>query len=265
LKIGIIAGSGKLPVILAQEIQNAGKQAIIISVSKDADESLKSLTPDFHQLGVGQVKKIINTFLDFNVKELAIIGKVSKDTLFNPLHFDTKAIKIVSKLKDKSDSSLFSAIADEIESSGIKIIDQRQYLGKLLPEKDVLTKNKPSKSQLHDIEYGMELAKKVSELGIGQTVVVKDQIILAVEAIEGTDEAIRRGAKLCKGGAVIAKASKSDQDFRFDVPTIGPNTIDVLMESKASVLAIEYGKAFLLEREFTIHKADEAKISLIVI
>lgn len=265
MKIGLIAGSGKLPVILTEEILNSGKQALAISISKDSDESLKNLTPDFYQFNVGQVNKIINTLVNNNIKELIIIGKVPKSTLFDLFHFDTKAIKIISRLKDKSDSSLFSAIANEMESSGINLIDQRQYLSKLLPVKGILTKNKPSKSQLCDIEYGMELARKVSELDIGQTVVIKDQIILAVEAVEGTDESIRRGSKLCKDGAVIAKASKSDQDFRFDVPTIGPDTIDVLIESKASVLAIEYGRAFLLDKEITLSKADKAKISIVVV
>lgn len=265
MKIGIVAGSGKLPVILTEQILNLGRQALVVSISKDSDESLKKLTPDFYKFSVGQVNKIINTFINNNIKELVIIGKVPKNTLFDLLHLDTKAIKIIGKLKDKSDSSLFSAISNEIESSGINLIDQRQYLSNLLPEKGILTKNQPSKSQLYDIEYGMELAKKVSELDIGQTVVVKDQIILAIEAVEGTDEAIRRGAKLCKEGAVIAKASKSDQDFRFDVPTIGPDTIDVLIESKAFALAIEHGRAFLLDREITLSKANKAKISIVVI
>jgi len=265
LKIGVIAGSGNLPVILTQQIKSTGKQVLVISITKDANESLKTLSSEFYELGVGQIKKIINILLESEVGEISIIGKVSKDALLNPLHLDTKAIKILCKLKDRSDASIFSAVAEEIESSGIKLIDQRTYLGNLLPEKGILTKYKPSKSQLHDVEYGMSLAKNVSELGIGQTVVVKEKIILAVEAIESTDETIRRGGKYCNGGAVIAKASKSDQDFRFDVPTVGPDTIDVLIESRASVLAIEYGRAFLINPELTIRKADEAKIALIVV
>jgi hypothetical protein len=265
LKIGVIAGSGNLPVILTQQIKNAGNQVLVISITKDANKSLKTLSTEFYELGVGQIKKIINTLLESDVSEMSIIGKISKDILLNPLHLDTKAIKILCKLKDKSDASIFFAVAEEIGSSGIKLIDQRLYLSNLLPEKGVLTKHKPSHSQLLDVEYGISLAKNVAELGIGQTVVVKDQIILAIEAIEGTDEAIRRGGKLCNGGAVIAKSAKSNHDFRFDVPTIGPDTIDVLIESKASVLAIEYGKAFLIEPEFTILKANEAKIAIVVV
>lgn len=265
MKIGVIAGSGNLPVILTQQIKNAGNQVLVISITKDANKSLKTLSTEFYELGVGQIKKIINTLLESDVSEMSIIGKISKDILLNPLHLDTKAIKILCKLKDKSDASIFFAVAEEIGSSGIKLIDQRLYLSNLLPEKGVLTKHKPSHSQLLDVEYGISLAKNVAELGIGQTVVVKDQIILAIEAIEGTDEAIRRGGKLCNGGAVIAKSAKSNHDFRFDVPTIGPDTIDVLIESKASVLAIEYGKAFLIEPEFTILKANEAKIAIVVV
>jgi len=265
LKIGVIAGSGNLPVILTQHLRNIDKQVLVISITKDADESLKTLASEFYQISIGQVKKIINTMLESDAREISIIGNVSKATLFNPLHFDTKAIKILSSLKDRSDASIFAAVAEELESSELRIIDQRLYLGNLLPDKGILTKHKPSSSQLLDVEYGISLARKVSELGIGQMVVIKDKTVLAVEAIEGTDETIRRGGKLCDGGAVIAKASKSDQDFRFDVPTVGPNTIDVLIESSASVLAIEYGKTFLVEPELTIQKANEAKIALVVV
>lgn len=265
MKLGVIAGAGVLPVVLTQEAKRAGRQVLVISITKDADERLSSLTPEFYQIGVGQLKKIFDTLVRANVKEIAIIGRVSKDLLFRPMHLDTKIIKILSKLRNKSDSSIFEAIAAEIESMGIGLIDQRLYLGELLPQKGVITKRQLSRDQERDIEYGMDLARKVAELGIGQTVVVKDQIPLAIEAIEGTDEAIRRGGKLCKGGAVVAKAARADHDFRFDVPTIGPDTIDVLIESKAAVLAVESAKAFLLEPEKTIRKANKAKISLVIV
>lgn len=265
MKLGVIAGAGGLPAILTQEAKRAGRETLIISITKDGDERLSSLTPEFYQIGVGQVKKILDTLVKMDVKEIAIIGGVSKDILFKPMHLDAKAIKILSKLRNKGDSTIFEAFAEEIESTGIRLIDQRLYLGKLLPQKGVVTKRKLSQEQERDIEYGMDLAKKMAGLGIGQTVVVKDQVPLAIEAIEGTDEAIRRGGKLCKGGAVIAKAANKDHDFRFDVPTIGPDTVDVLIESKAAVLAMESGKAFLLEPEETIQKANKAKISLVVV
>ncbi len=265
MRFGVIAGSGDLPVILTQQLKNIGRQVIVISITKDANESLKDIASEFHQISVGQVKKIINTLLNADVKEISIIGKISKNVLFSPYRFDTKAIKILSKAKDRSDSSLFSAIADEIESSGIKLVDQRLYLSNLLPQKGVLTTTKPSKSQLEDVEFGMDLAKKSSELGIGQTVIVKNGVVIAVEAIEGTDSAIRRAGSLCNGGMVIAKSAKQGQDFRFDVPTVGPKTIDALIEAKASVLAIEYQKAFLIEPKLTIQKANDAKIAIVVI
>jgi DUF1009 family protein len=264
--VGMIAGAGALPVILAQEIRRAGKQLLIISVTKDADMRLSSLSsPEFYQIGVGQIKKIISTLVEMGVMELIIIGRMSKNILFRPKHLDAKAIRILSKLKDKSDPSIFAAVAAEIESAGIKLVDQRLYLSKLLPQKGVITKRKPTKTQWRDIEYGMDLARKVAELGIGQTVVVKNQMPLAIEAIEGTDEAIRRGGKLCNGGAVVTKAARPDQDFRFDVPTVGPDTVHVLAESDAAVLAFESGKAFLLESEETVHKASKAGISLVAV
>ena len=264
MKLGVIAGAGVLPVILTQEAKHAGRQVLVISITKNADERLNSLTPEFYQIGVGQFKKILDTLVKMDVKETVVIGRVSKDLLFKPMHLDVRAIKILSKLRNKSDPSIFGAIAEEIESRGIRLIDQRLYLGKLLPQKGVMTKRKLSRDQERDVEYGMDLARKVAELGIGQTVVVKDQVPLAIEAIEGTDEAIRRGGKLCRGGAVVAKAARPDHDFRFDVPTVGPDTIDILVDSKAAVLAVEAGKAFLLEPEETIRKANKANISLVI-
>ncbi|MGQ9608869.1 MAG: LpxI family protein [bacterium] len=265
MKVGIIAGSGYLPVILAQEIKKSGKEIVCIAVTKDPEEKLKNLVDEFYLISVGRVKKIIKTLSISNASEIIIIGKVSKNLLFKPMHFDASAIRIISKLKNKSDLSLFKAIADEFESNGLNLIDQRVYLGCLLPPKGVLTKHEPSKSQWLDIEYGMSLAREIAKLGIGQTIIVKEQTILAVEAIEGTDETIRRAGKLCNGGFVVTKASIPDQDFRFDVPTIGPNTIDALIESKASVIAVEYEKSFLLEPDISIQKANEAKIAIVVV
>ncbi len=264
MKLGVIAGAGALPVILTQEARDAGRQMIVVSITKNADERLSSLATEFYQIGAGQFKKILDTLVKMGVKETAVIGRVSKDLLFKPMHLDLRAIKVLSKLRNKSDPSIFGAIAEEIESTGIKLIDQRLYLGKLLPQKGIMTKRKLSRDQERDVEYGMDLARKVAELGIGQTVVVKDQVPLAIEAIEGTDEAIRRGGKLCKGGAVVAKIARADHDFRFDVPTIGPDTIDVLAGSKAAVLVVEAGKTFLLEPEETIRKANKVNISLVI-
>lgn len=265
MKVGIIAGSGYLPVILAQEIKKSGKEIVCIAVTKDPEEKLKDLVDEFYLISVGRVKKIIKTLSNSNASEIIIIGKVSKNLLFKPMHFDASAIRIISKLKNKSDLSLFKAIADEFESNGLNLIDQRVYLGCLLPPRGVLTKHEPSKSQWQDIEYGMSLAREIAKLGIGQTIIVREQTVLAVEAIEGTDETIRRAGKLCDGGFVVTKASIPDQDFRFDVPTIGPNTIDALIESKASVIAVEYEKSFLLEPDISIQKANEAKIAIIVV
>ncbi len=265
MKLGVIAGAGVLPVILTQEARDAGRQMIVVSITKDVDERLSSLATEFYQIGAGQFKKILDTLVKIGVKETVVIGRVSKDLLFKPMHLDIRAIKILSKLRNKSDPSIFGAIAEEIESTGIKLIDQRLYLGKLLLQKGVMTKRKLSRDQERDVEYGVDLARKVAELGIGQTVVVKDQVPLAIEAIEGTDEAIRRGGKLCKDGAVVAKVARTDHDFRFDVPTVGPDTIDVLAESKAADLVIEAGKTFLLEPEETIRKANKANISLVIV
>jgi hypothetical protein len=251
--------------VLTQQAKQTGKRVVVIGITKDVDERLISLASEFYQISVGRINKITNTLVKRDARDTVIIGKVPKNTLLKPMLLDTGAIKILNRLKDKGDHSIFKAISEQLESSGINLLDQRLYLKELLPKKGVITKQKPSKAQWQDIEYAMSLAREVSALGIGQTVVVKDQMPLAVEAVEGTDETIRRGGMLCRGGAVVAKAAKPDQDFRFDVPTIGPDTMDVLAESKAAVLAIESGKAFILSLNETVQKANSAKLCLVVV
>lgn len=265
MKIGLVAGGGRLPLILAEEIRRLGNDLVIISLSKDVEQELRALSSKFYHINVGQVKKIIETLSKDNVDGVIIIGKIPKSVIFKPFGFDSKALKILSRLKDKSDLSIFKAIASEFESAGLTLMDQRTYLGKLLPSKGVLTKRHPSETEAMDIEYGITIAREIARLGIGQAVAVKDKTIIAVEGIEGTDEMILRSGSLCSEGITIVKTAKPDQDFRFDVPTVGPNTIDALISSKAKTLAIESGKVFVIDIETTVLKADQAKICIAVV
>lgn len=265
MRIGLVAGGGRLPLILAEEIKRLGNDLVIIGLSKDIEQELRALSPQFYLINVGQIRKIIETLSKNNVDGVIIIGKIPKSVIFRPFGFDSRALKILSRLKDKSDPSIFKAIAGEFESAGLKLLDQRTYLGKLLPSKGILTKRHPSEIEATDIEYGITIAREIARLGIGQAVAVKDRTIVAVEGIEGTDEMILRSGILCSEGITIVKTAKPDQDFRFDVPTVGPNTIDALIRSKAKTLAIECGKVFVVDLETTVSKADQAKISIAVV
>lgn len=264
-KLGIIAGSGYLPVCMAKEAKTQGRIPIVVSITEKAHPELSEVAEKFTQYSLFQVKKITDYLSDAGVKEIALIGRPRKSTLFNPLRVDLKALKILAKAKTKSDHSLLDAVVNELESDGFRVIDQRTYLKSLLCEPGVLTKRHPKKSEMQDVEYGISLARKIADLDIGQTVVVKDQMPLAIEAIEGTDEAIRRGGKLGGKGAVVVKVARAEHDFRFDVPTVGPKTIDVMAEVGAKVLAIEAKRTFVLNLESIKKKASQHKISVIVV
>ena len=264
-KLGIIAGSGNLPELLASAAKRYDRQPIIICVTNNYSSNLPQVAVEFHQFHVGQLKKIINTLRDAEIQELALIGKVNKDVLLKPLWLDSLSRKILAKARNgrKSDSSILKVLVEELESMGFVVIDQRRFLSNLLFKVGVFTKRKPSQSEWPDIYYGIDLARQVASLDIGQTVVVKNRMPLAIEAIEGTDEAIRRGGRLGGAGVVVAKAASVDHDFRFDVPTVGPSTLEVMKESSAIVLAIDAKRTFLLDAENVIKEANEHNISIV--
>jgi DUF1009 family protein len=196
-----------------------------------------------------------------------LIGKVYKGVLLKPLWLDSLSRKILvkSRNKRKIEYSILKILVEELESMGFVVIDQRRFLSSLLFKAGVLTKRKPSKSEWQDIRYGIDLARKMAGLDIGQTVVVKNQIPLAIEAMEGTDETILRGGQLGGDGVVVAKAASIDHDFRFDVPTVGASTIKVMKECSAKVLAIDAERTFLLDAENVIKEANESKISIVAV
>lgn len=264
-KLGIIAGSGYLPVCMAKEAKKEGRIPIVVSITENAHPELSKVAEEFSQYSPFQIGKITGLLSDAGVREIALIGKVCKSILFNPLRFGLKALKILAKAKTKSDHSILDAVVEELESDGFKVIDQRKYLTSLLCKPGALTRRHPKKSEMQDVEYGISLARSIAELDIGQTVVVKDLMPLAIEAIEGSDEAIRRGGKLGGKGAVVAKVARPGHDFRFDVPTVGPKTIDVMAEVGAKVLAIEAERAFVVNLESVQEKSSQHRISVIAV
>ncbi|MFH1562203.1 MAG: UDP-2,3-diacylglucosamine diphosphatase LpxI [Nitrospirota bacterium] len=263
IKIGLIAGRGELPLILAKQIKKEKFELIIISLIKDARKELQAIANRFYVFDLGQVQTIIDTFISEGVQQLFMIGKVGKEIIFDTARLDSKAKAILAKLRDKDDNAIMKAIVEELGNTGIKVLDQTQYLSSLLVTKGVLTKKQPDAKQWLDIEYGMMMAKEIARLNIGQAVVVKDGTVLAVESIEGTDETILRAGRLGKEGLVVAKTSKFGHDVRFDIPTVGSSTIKTLVKAKAEVLAIESGKVLIADKDKMIKEADRAGIVIV--
>ena len=262
-KLGIIAGAGELPVQLAQAAIDQGRFPVVIQITETPAEEIKEVTPEFHSLGVGQIQKIVRALIDSDVRETVIIGKIRKEILLQPFRIDSTAVRILATNRGKGTSAIIADVIKYLESRGLCVIEQQLFLPHLLPKAGVLTKIRPTKAQWRDLKYGIALARKIADLDIGQTVVVKNCIPLAIEAIEGTDEAIKRGGKLGKQGTVVAKAAGTHHDFRVDVPTVGERTLSVLHESHGSVLVVEANRTFILNQEALFRQADRWNISIV--
>jgi UDP-2,3-diacylglucosamine hydrolase len=263
-KLGIIAGAGELPVAVADEAKALGYAVFAIALEPLADKALSSHVDEIQWVNVGKFGKLIDTLQKHRISEAVMAGKVSKTLLYkSKITPDLRAVKLLFSLKDKKDDSILLAITKELQDEGIRLLDITRFSGSLIASEGVYTKKNPTDAECKDIEFGWKIAKEIGRLDIGQTVVVKDQAVMAVEAIEGTDEAIRRGGILAGEGAVVIKVSKPDQDMRFDVPAVGLDTFNVMKEVRARVLAVEAGKCLILNKGVLIEEANKAKISVV--
>jgi len=257
--LGIVAGAGSLPLIALEEALRQNRKVVFYPIDEEFDQTLpveaqgvvvrKSHLGRFFSL-LGQMKKD-------GVTDAIIIGKIHKDRIFKKLKFDLKTLALLAGLKNRNDKTIFQAIADNFTKAGITLLPQRTYLSGLLLSKGVYSKKKPDKRMEKDIRYGLYYARKISELDIGQSVVVFQKTLLAVEAAEGTDEAVLRGGGLVAGGgAVLCKARRADQDERFDLPTVGFTTLEVMKKSGCRAIAVEADTTFIVNPEKFIEKID---------
>ena len=263
-KLGLIAGKGDLPMAVAGEAKAMGYSVIAFGLESLADESLVSYVDEMKWINVGKFGKLIDGLKKSGVEEAVMAGKVSKTLLYkSKITPDLRAVKLLFSLKDKKDDSILLAVAAELAKEGITLLDITMFSRDLLMPAGVLTKSRPSENEWKDIEFGWKIAKEIGRMDIGQTVVVKDRAVMAIEAIEGTDEAIRRGGALAGKGAVVVKVSKPNQDMRFDVPTVGLQTVLAMREVRARVLCVEPQKSLVLNKERLIEEAKKADIAIL--
>ena len=263
-RIGLIAGAGELPMAIASEARSLGYRVMAVALEPLADESLSSYVDEIKWINVGKLGKILDSLKRYGLNEAVMAGKVSKTLLYkSKITPDLRAVKLLFSLKDRSDDSVLLAITKELENEGIRIVELTRFSSGLVTPEGVLTEQDPTENELRDVEFGWKIAKEMGRLDIGQTVVVKDRAIMAVEAIEGTDEAIRRGGQLAGRDAVVVKVSKPNQDMRFDVPAVGLDTLRSMREANARVLAVEAGKSIILNRNKVIKEAGRAGIIIV--
>lgn len=262
-KLGLIAGSGQFPILFSKIAVKKGFCVYTAAYVNEADQELTQLSEKIQWLHLGQVKRLIKFFKQNNVDRAVMLGAVRKTRLFTDVKPDMKAISIIAGMRHTHDDAIMRAFADSLEKEGIKIEPSTFLLPELLAPTGVWTNRTPSRSEKKDIALGFSIAREIGRLGIGQSVVVGGGSILAVEAIDGTDATIKRGGQLGKGEAVLVKVCKPNQDFRFDVPSVGVKTIDTMSHYGVRVLAIEAGRTVVFDRLEMIRAANENDITIV--
>lgn len=261
--IGLIAGNGLYPGIFARAARSAGVASLVAAAFVDeTDPVLGDLVDRIEWMRVGQLGKMIRHFKNHGVADVVMVGQIAPKNLFD-LRPDLRLLKMLSRVKERNAETLFAAIAGELEADGIRLLPATTFLDDLLPGAGHVCGPALKERQEEDAAFGFRIAKEVSRLDIGQTVVVKKGTVLAVEAFEGTNEAIKRGGGLGRGGAMMVKVSKPNQDFRFDVPVVGPATIETAAASGVNAIVVEAGGTLLLGKEEIFRLCGEKKVSLV--
>lgn len=262
-KIGLIAGGGQFPILFARAARNSGVKVVAVALKGETDEQLEAEVDVCAWVSIGKLGRMLETFQKAQVSEVAMAGAVAKTRLYSKIRPDWQAVRLLARMLHKKDDAILRAFTEELEAHGIRVRPSTIFLPELLAPPGILTRRKPNARERRDIEFGWSLAKQIGKLDIGQCILVRDQAVLAVEAIEGTDETIRRGGQLGKSEVVVVKVSKPHQDLRFDVPAVGLQTIETMKEVGASVLVVEAGMTLMFDREKMIQVADDARIAIL--
>jgi DUF1009 family protein len=264
-KLGLIAGNGKFPLIFAAEARREGYTVVAVAHRGETPSEIAALVDDVTWIKVGQLGRIIKTFKDAGVTQAAMAGGIRKVKLFSNFRPDLRGMRFLAGMKSREDDALLRGVADELAQEGITVLESTLCLPDSVPQEGVLSQQAPSAAQWEDVRHGFRLAKEIGRLGIGQTVVVKDGVVVAVEAVEGTDAAIARGGTLARAGCVVIKVSKPRQDLRFDVPAVGVDTIRNLHAVRGAVLAVEAEKTILLERAEMLREASRCGVIVVAV
>ena len=263
--VGVIAGAGTLPLFVANEALDRGFRVVAIAFPGFTDPSMERVVEDTSWIKLGQLQRAIALLKSKGIDRVVMAGKIEKSNLLRlwNLRPDRRALRVIRNMEDWRDDTVLAAIAAELYKEGIVVDEITAWAERLMAPRGILTKRPPAPKQWKDVEFGRSMARGIGALDIGQTVVVKNAAVLVAEAIEGTDRAIRRVTDLGITDGVVVKMAKPEQDMRFDVPGVGPSTIESMISAEAKVLAVEAGKTLIADYADMIARADEAGIAIV--
>ncbi len=260
---GLIAGNGRFPFLVLEGARSQGIEMAVIALKEEASPELERVAPRLHWVGLGDLGRTIDLLHQEGVGRAVMAGQVKHNKIFSSIRPDWRLAKLLFALPRKNTDSLIGAVAKVLESEGIQLVDSTVFLKPLIPEPGLLTRRAPDARETADMNYGLEVARHIAAMDLGQTVVVRDLACVAIEAMEGTDETIERAARIVGGQELtVVKVSKPRQDMRFDVPVIGLPTIEVMRRSHATALAIDAHRTLLFDRAQLIEAADAAGIAI---
>ncbi|HXM35239.1 MAG TPA: UDP-2,3-diacylglucosamine diphosphatase LpxI [Pyrinomonadaceae bacterium] len=265
MKYGLIAGNGRFPFLVIEGARRAGVSLSVAAIREETDPEIEHMVERFTWVRIGQLGKMIRFFKTEGVERAVMAGQVKHVQLFSGAIPDARMLKMLLKLPRRNTESLIGGIADELAGEGIELIDSTWFLKDHLPDKGVQTRRGPDRHELENIDYGLEVAHGIAHLNLGQTIVIRAKACVAIEAMEGTDETIRRAGRLAKGRLTVVKIAKPDQDMRFDVPVVGVATIEAMIEASATCLCLSAGKTLIFAREEMIQLADQKKIAIVAL
>jgi UDP-2,3-diacylglucosamine hydrolase len=266
-KLGIIAGNRSLPLTLAREAKKAGiAHVVAVAFEGETDPALESLVDEIVWTKVGQLSRLIEALKSRGIRQCVMVGQIAPRNLFD-VRPDFRAMTLLFRIKEKNAHTLFGAVADELHKEGIELIEATPWLKPLMPEAGFCLGPRLTEEQRGDVDFGYKLAKEISRLEIGQTVVVKNGATLAVEAFEGTDRCLARGGELAskEGGAVAVKVAKHNHDMRFDIPCLGSKTVEVCAANGIAVIAFEAGKTLVLDLDQVEIAARKHRVAVVAV
>jgi len=263
MKLGLIAGNGKFPFLVLEGAKRAGASVAVAAIREETNPEIEQVADRLTWVGLGQLGKMIRFFKDEGVDKAIMAGQVKHVQIFSRAIPDVRMLKMLLRLPRRNTDALIGAVANELAAEGIELIDSTYFLKDQLPQKGILTKRVPDDRERSDVEYGLEIAREIARLDLGQTIVIRDRACVAIEAMEGTDAVIRRAGQLARGRLTIVKIAKPGQDMRFDVPVVGIPTIQAMIDANATCLCLTAAKTLMFDREEMINLANANKISIV--